>query len=248
MKAVIIDDEEKARENLKFLLEEFCPEVKPVALVGTIDAAVEAIKQHQPDFILLDIRMKGETGFQLFDKLESVDFEIIFTTAFDEYAIQAFKLSAIDYLLKPIDVEELKDAVAKVSKMQNKMQSKEKVTNLIKNLDGEQNNLTKLALPTFDGLSFVKIEDILRCESDENYTKFFLKDGSKRLVSKTIKFYEELLTPHNFFRVHRSHMVNLEYVTDYYKGDGGSVKLVDGTEVMVSRRRKEDFLKNFPNK
>lgn len=249
VKAIIIDDETKARENLSILLKDYCPNVNVVASVGNINGAVEEIQAQSPDCVFLDIKMKGELGFDLFEKLEEINFKVVFTTAFDEYALKALKLNAIDYLLKPIDIEELKEAVEKVEesiKDGGGIIGKENIQNLLRGLTGER-SLEKIAIPTVEGLKFINIKDIIRCESDENYTMFFFTDGDKKLVSKTIKFYDELLSPYNFFRTHRSHLVNLNHVKEYYRGDGGSVLMSDGSEVLVARRKKEAFLQNFNN-
>lgn len=248
LKAIIIDDESKARENLKFIISDnFGNKVSVKDTSGTVDEGLSSIAKHQPDIVFLDILMKGETGFDLLEKVKDPTFDVIFTTAYDEYAIKALKLNAIDYLLKPIDIEELELAIQKVEdRKASKDIPSSDLVEVIKNLNTNK-SLNKIAIPTTEGLLFVSINDIIRCESDENYTLFYLSNGTKKLVSKTIKFYEEILTTYNFFRTHRSHLVNLSYIKEYIRGDGGYLLLKDGSEVQVSRRKREEFLKLFAN-
>ncbi len=200
---IIVDDEPKSRESLKILLEDFCQNVGVKALCQDVAEAVEAIQTHKPDVVFLDIHLQRETGFDLLTRLNDVNFEVIFTTAYSEYAIKAFKFSAIDYLLKPIDIEELKRALAKVEKRMSDTIS-DRLKQLIQNLKAPSTENYKLALPTSDGLVFVKVNDILYCEASSNYTLIFTFDGKKHVVSRTLKEYEDMLSEHNFFRIHNS--------------------------------------------
>ncbi len=245
IKAVIVDDESKARENLKFIIEDNFPNIEIVKLCGTIQEAVDTIEFEKPDLVFLDIMMKGESGFDLFDKLSNITFDVIFITAYDEYAMKALKLNAVDYLLKPIDVEDLSKAIEKVSNKKQKSSDKGKDLADLLNVLKPNKKINKIALPTQEGLYFVSVDDIIRCESDENYTLFYLKSGEKKLVSKTIKFFEDMLQSYNFFRCHRSSLVNLSYIKEYIRGDGGYIIMQDGSEVMVARRKKEEFMKLF---
>ena len=240
LKAIIVDDEPKARENLQILLQDFVKGVEVVALCQDIAEAMEAVNTKSPDIVFLDIQLQRETGFDLLTRLKEINFEVIFTTAYTEYAIKAFKFSAIDYLLKPIDIEDLKKAVGKVEKrVNNNMNSRLK--ELVQNLKFESTENYKLALPTLEGLVFIKVNDIIYCEASSNYTQIYTSEG-KYLVSKTLKEYDELLSDHNFFRIHNSYLININSIKKYVKGDGGYVVLNDNTSLDVSKRKKEAFL------
>jgi two-component system LytT family response regulator len=214
--------------------------VEVVALCENISDAVDAVRLHSPDVVFLDIQLQRETGFDLLTKIKEVNFEVIFTTAYTEYAIKAFKFSAIDYLLKPIDIDELKKAVAKVEKRVNNNMTG-RLTQLVQNLKQGSSDNFKIALPTLDGLVFVKISDILYCEASSNYTQIFTTE-EKYLVSKTLKEYDDLLSDHNFFRIHNSYLININSIKKYVKGEGGYVVLNNDTSLDVSKRKKEAFL------
>jgi len=242
IRSIIVDDELKSRESLKILLTDFCDNVEVLATCQNVAEGIEAINQHKPDVVFLDIQMQRETGFDLLSKVKPVNFEVVFTTAHSEYAIKAFKFSAVDYLLKPIDIEELKRALDKIEKKINGNIS-DRLEQLIQNLKpvGNTQNL-KLALPTSDGLIFVKIDDILYCEASSNYTNIYTSDGKKHVISRTLKEYEDLLADHNFFRIHNSHLINLGSIKKYVRGDGGYVVMNNDVSLDVSKRKKEAFL------
>jgi two-component system LytT family response regulator len=241
VRCVLVDDEQKNLENLKILLEDFCEHAQVLALCQTVDDAIKAIQLHKPDIVFLDIQMQRETGFDLLAKIKPIDFEVIFITAHSEYAIKAFKFSAIDYLLKPIDIEELKRAVEKVEKKLN-VNITERLEQLVQNLKPAVGQNYNLAIPTADGLIFIKIETILYCAASSNYTEIFTADGKKYIVSRTLKEYEELLTEHNFFRIHNSFVINLNCIKKYVRGEGGYVIMSNDASLDVSKRRKEAFL------
>ncbi|MDX2191235.1 MAG: LytTR family DNA-binding domain-containing protein [Bacteroidota bacterium] len=241
VRCIIVDDEEKARENLRILLQDFCENVEVVGMAQNVAQGIEQINQNKPDVLFLDIQMQKETGFDLLNKIGSIDFEIIFTTAYSEYAIKAFKFSALDYLLKPIDIEELQKAVKKVEK-KVAGNSFAKIESLIKNLKTDNYENYKLALPTGEGLFFIKIQEILYLEADSNYTTFFMIGGQKYIVSKTLKEYEEMLEGLEFFRIHHSYLINLKEIKKYVKGDGGYVVMSNDVSLDVSKRKKEAFL------
>ena len=241
LKAIIVDDEFKSRESLQVLLHDFVDSVEVVELCENIAEAVEAIQKNKPDIVFLDIQLQRETGFDLLVRLPEINFEVIFTTAYSEYAIKAFKFSAVDYLLKPIDIEDLKKAVMKVEKRLN-TNITSRLSELIRNLKTTSDENYKLALPTLDGLIFVKVSDILYCEAASNYTQLYTTDGKKYLVSKTLKEYDDLLGSHNFFRIHNSYLINLNAVKKYVKGEGGYVILNNDVSLDVSKRKKEAFL------
>jgi two-component system LytT family response regulator len=239
--AIIVDDELKSRESLKILLEEFCDNVTVKALCQDVAEAVQAIQQYKPDVVFLDIQLQRETGFDLLTQLGDFDFEVIFTTAYAEYAIKAFKFAAIDYLLKPIDIEELKRALSKVEKRMNDSISL-RLQQLMQNLKNTSSENYKLALPTTDGLVFVKMQDILYCEASSNYTEITVMDGKKYIVSRTLKEYEDMLGEHNFYRIHNSYLINLNAIKKYVRGEGGYVIMANDKSLDVSKRKKEGFL------
>jgi two-component system LytT family response regulator len=247
LKSVIVDDEFKSRESLRILIEDFCEDVKVCALCQSVDEGIQAIQEYTPEVVFLDIKMQRETGFDLLTKIKNIDFEVIFTTAHSEYAIKAFRFSAIDYLLKPIDIEELKRALAKVNKKLNENISV-RIKHLLQNLHSTSSENFKLALPTAEGLFFVKIADILYCEASSNYTEIVTNDGKKHVVSRTLKEYDEMLTDHNFYRIHNSYLINLNAIKKYVRGDGGYVVMNNDRSLDVSKRKKEGFLSRIGTK
>lgn len=242
MKAIIVDDEAKSRENLQILLSDFCENVKVSAMASTVAEGLDVIKKIEPDVVFLDIQMHKETGFDLLRQIDKIDFEIIFTTAHSEYAIEAIKFAAIDYLLKPIDIGDLRKAVSKIEKKLADSFLRERLDVLIQNFRSESSDQYKLALPTSEGLNFISLKDVLYCEAMSNYTKFHMRDSSNHLVSKTLKEYETLLMQHNFFRIHNSFLVNIREVKKYVRGEGGYVIMNNEQNLDVSKRKKEAFL------
>lgn len=239
--SIIVDDELKSRESLKILLEDFCDNVAVKALCQNVQEAIDAIQRHQPDVVFLDIQLQRETGFDLLTRLTDIQFEVIFTTAYSEYAIKAFKFSAVDYLLKPIDIEELKRALDKVEKrLGNTIATR--LQQLMHNLKTGSSDNYKLALPTSDGLVFVKMQDILYCEASSNYTEITLADGKRYVVSRTLKEYEDMLSDHHFYRIHNSYLINLNAIKKYVRGEGGYVIMSNDKSLDVSKRKKEGFL------
>ncbi len=242
IKALIVDDEEKSRITLKNLLAMYCPNVDVLELCDSVTSALKFIDERMPDLIFLDVEMPFHNGFTLLEKIKDPSFQVIFTTAYDHYAIKAIKYSALDYLLKPIDSDELKAAVDKAE--QNKNDSVSPAQNyelLFSNLKIKGSN-AKIAVPTFDGLQMINSGDIIKCVADESYTHIYLVSGTRVTVSRILKEYEELLSDLNFFRVHNSCLINLAHVTKYIKGDGGYVVMSDGESVEVSRRKKQELL------
>ncbi len=242
-RAVIVDDESKARKALKNLLEKHCSNIVVLAEADCVKAGVEQIKEHQPDVVFLDVQMPDGTGFDLLEQFEEINFKIIFASAYDKFAIQAFKFSAVDYLQKPVEAEELVQACSRISGDGKYIEINKKLEVLLSN----RSSFEKIALPTLEGIDFVKIKEIVRCESDNNYTNIYLVGGQQILVSKTLKEYDEMLSPFNFFRIHKSSLINLAFLKKYRKGDGGTVVMEDGAELEVSRRRKEDFMNALQN-
>ena len=238
IKALIVDDEENSRQTLNNMLEKYCEGVQIIGKAASVKAARVIIDNELPDVVFLDIEMPVENGFKLLEYYDQPTFDVVFTTAYDQYAVKAFKFSAIDYLLKPIDLEELRIAVEKVKS--NKAESKKpQYETLQYNIN---NKLKKLALPTLEGYSFIDLDEILFCEASNNYTIVCSTSGKKVVVSKTLREYEDLLTEFNFFRVNRSHLINLNYILEYKKGRRPIIVMNNKTEVSLASSRKKEFL------
>jgi two-component system LytT family response regulator len=236
MKALIIDDEKRALNVLKLLIEQHVPEIDEVRTALGSDIGLVEIRTWHPDLIFLDVEMPGMTGFELLEALGDIQVNVIFTTAYDHYAIRAIRCSAIDYLLKPIDIQELKSAVERF--LQHPV-SRDDISplmdNLLTNLRTLHLRKPRLAIPTSGGLVFFNVDDIIRCEADNNYTIFFLGEGRRFISSKTLKEYDELLSEYTFLRVHQSHLVNPGYIKEYTQK--GSMEMTDGSFVPVARRK-----------
>lgn len=245
LKTIIVDDEPKSRESLKKLLQLFCGRTTEViASCGTVDEAVEAIKTYQPDVVFLDVEMSGETGFDVLEQTASHEFHTIFITAHAEYAIQAIKSSARDYLLKPVSADELVTAVERVNNV-SKARHKAPASHPLVQMQPMGEHAYRLPLPTSEGLIFINTPEILYLKASGNYTEIFTVAGEKHLVSRQLKEFEEVLAHHNFFRIHHSYLVNLAHVKRYYRGEGGYVVVGDDIALDVSRRRKEKFLERI---
>lgn len=244
LKSIIVDDELKSRETLRKMVTSFCQGIDVVATCQNVNEAIEAIHTLNPDVVFLDVQMQGETGFDLLTKLDEITFDVIFTTAHSEYALKALKSSAIDYLLKPIDIGDLQKAVEKIEKKQE-THFTERLQQLIQNLKGPNAENYKLALPISDGLIFIKAKEILYCKASGNYTEIFMLDGKKHLVSRQLKEYEDILNTRDFFRIHHSYLINLNCIKSYVRGEGGYVVMSDNTSIDVSRRKKEAFMERI---
>lgn len=240
LKAIIIDDEPYCCETIAIFLEGV-DSILIMAQCNNGIEGIEAIQKHRPDIVFLDVEMPKMNGFEMLQKLPTVDFEIIFTTSYDQYALKAIHFSAIDYLLKPVDEEELHLAIDKVRRRKNNPISQQ-LTILMQKLSEPQSKISKIALPTMDGLEMISIDSIIYCESDSNYTNVHLKNNSKIVVSKTLKELEELLLDYFFIRVHRCFLVNINEVAKYKKGEGGYLILSNGATVDVSKSRKDVLL------
>ena len=245
IRAIIIEDEENSRIVLNEMLQTHFKNVEIIATCTNNEEAKSAIENLSPDLVFSDVELGNETVFDMLQQLNNIDFEIIFTTGYDKYAIQAIKFSALDYLLKPFSKEDLDVAINHYQQKQNKKQSSQQFDALFHNLKHFQNDQKKITLPTSNGLNVYSVKDIIRCQAEVNYTNFFLTSKNKMLVTKTLKEYEELLNDYDFIRVHNSHLINLHHVKNYSRGEGGTVTMSDGTTVDVSRRKKEEFLKRL---
>lgn len=240
-KVLILEDEKHAQETLAGYLKEHA-DFELVGIANGIGEVQDLVDRLNPDLLFSDVMLPPHTSFDWLQTLSHFPFEIIFTTSFEEFAIKAFRMAAVDYLLKPIDKSEFEKALNKFRQKKKSGEDSDNILHLINNLK-EKTNQTRIALPTMTGFLFVAIKDIVRCESDNTYTTFYMADKKKLVVSKTLKDCEQLLLDYRFFRVHNSHLINLEYITEYIKGEGGLVKMADGSHVDVSRRRKDEFLK-----
>ncbi len=243
-KAIIVDDEQHCIDRLTSLLAEYCND--NVHLAGsfkTVEEGLAGIKKHQPDLVFLDVQLQDKTGFDLLKQVRNASFETIFTTAYDKYAVQAFKCSAIDYLLKPIDPDDLLLAIGKLEHKMSRAESGNRLEALFYNLKNGQGALRKIGVPNANGLVFLPVNEIIRCQSEKNYTHIFTTDHKKITVTKTLMHFEEMLADANFYRVHHSHLVNLAFIKSYHKN--GHIVLTDEVEIEVSTRRKDDFLKRL---
>ena len=244
LKALIVDDEKNSRDSLKGKLDLFCPEIEILGEAENVTQAVEFCENNRPDLLFLDVNLAGESGFEILEKLavsEGRMPEIIFITAHDEYAIKAIKFSAADYLLKPIDPEELVKAVRKVE-VKKDIDPAPKLKTLMENIRQAADSPKKIVIPSSDGLHVIKISDISRCESSSNYTQFFLTTGKTMLASKTLKEFDGMLCDYNFERIHKSHLINMNFVKRYVQSDGGYVIMEDGSRIPVANRKKEHLV------
>lgn len=244
--AIIIDDEQACIDRLSELLATHCAHtIRLAGAADTVAKGIQLIHNTRPALVFLDVQIGQETGFDLLRQLNDIHFEVIFTTAFEKYAVQAFKFSAADYLLKPVDPDDLRQAITKLQDERSKQEMSQTLDVLFHNLKNIERASKRIGVPTLNGLMFLQVRDIIRCEADVNYTQIFLRDKQKITVAKTLKEFEELLTEYDFFRVHNSHLVNLVYVKEYSKGKGGYVTLTDNSEIEVSDRKKGELLKKL---
>lgn len=242
IKAIIIEDEKMSRETLRRLLEKYCPTVEVVAEADGYRKGIEEIRKFSPDVIFLDIQMPDGSGFRLLEELDEIDFEIIFTTAFDQFAIKAIKYSALDYLLKPIIPQDLAEAITRVEKKKAEKTRKKNLEVIPQGAAMNDERSQKIVLSTSEMIHVISVDDIIRCESDNYYTYFYFVDGRKLLVSKTLKENEELLSQYDFIRPHKSHLINIKYIKSYVRQDGGHILMSDGTRIPVSRRKKDKMM------
>lgn len=244
IKAFIIDDEIQSRNILNRMLHHSFPEIALLGEASTVEEGLIGIRENCPNVVFLDIQMKGETGFDLLYRLNEINFALIFTTAFDKYAIKAFRFNAIDYLLKPIVKEELIQAVNKVKQKITPVgpTSKGQVEQLYQDIKNPGKIHNKIAIPTSDGFVIIPIEDIVYCRASSNYTEFCLTNKKSILSSYTLKQYDEILTAQSFFRAHRSYLINMAHVKIYRKGEGGEIVMSNGDEIELSRTHKEEFM------
>ena len=240
IQVVLVDDEFQSRKTLRIFLQDYCPQIE---VVGEADGVLEGYKlllKTKPDAVFLDVQMNDGTGFDLLNKFPNPSFQVIFTTAFDEFAIKAFRYSAVDYLLKPIDIDDLIKAVARIKRSNKESGFGAQLTNLVET--NKTGKFDKIALSSSDGLHFLELENIIRLESEANYTTFHLVRGKRITIAKTLKNFEELLPKEEFFRPHQSHLINLNYVEKTLREDGGYLMMKDDCKVPISRSKKELFM------
>jgi two-component system LytT family response regulator len=243
MKAVIIDDEKDSRNILANYLTKYCPDVTVCGFGESVATGLEEIKRHHPDIVFLDIEMPYGNGFDLLDKIEDITFETVFVTAFNNYAIQALNQSAAYYLLKPIDIDELIKAVEKIRKERSEQNYTQHARVLLENKKPGANQ--KIMLPTLEGFEIVNINAILYCEAADNFTKFYFEQGQPLLICRTLKYFEDVLKNHHFLRIHRSYLINPDFVVRYSKGKGGYVTMKNNQELEISVNKKQEFLDMF---
>lgn len=239
IRSVIVDDEPNNIENLQQIISANCPDVVVAATASNAEEAIAAVKTHQPDLVFLDIQMPGQSGFDVLRAFDQIDFEVIFITAYDKYGIQAIKFSALDYLLKPINIAEFKLAIEKAKQKISSRKHNYNIENLLAYINTGQRDIPKIALPTLTEIMYVKITEIIRCEASNNYTNFYLQNNDRVLVCKTLKEFADILKPHQFIRTHQSHLVNLHFIKSYLKEDGGTLLLNDQTKIPISRQNRE---------
>ena len=247
LKAIIVDDEERGINALSKLIENYCPDIQVIATARNVEEASLAIKELKPEIVFLDIEMPEKSGFDLLNSFDHIDFEIVFITAFQEYAIKAIKFAALDYLLKPVNISELVEVIEKFKIKKAGISSREKYAILKQSLS-TANAFKKIILTDAENFHFVNIEDILYCKAEDNYTRFVAINDKKYIVSRLLKEYDDLLHMNNFFRIHKSYLVNMNHVEKVIKKDGASVLMSNKEELPVSSRKKDEFftfLKNF---
>ncbi|MFY8003735.1 MAG: LytR/AlgR family response regulator transcription factor [Chitinophagaceae bacterium] len=240
--AIIVEDELHSRNFLAKMVEEYCKQVKLIGTAANVADAVNLINNQQPNLVFLDIEMQTGTGFEVLQQVNNKNFQVIFTTAYDHYAIKAIKFSAIDYLLKPISIDELQTAVNKALNYANAKSDNTVLDMLLKNLQRPTNDDYSISLSTAEGVEFVHLSQIIRLEANGPYTTFFLKDNKKIMVSKNLKEYETLLNTYQFFRIHNSHIINLKEVKKMLKTDGGYAIMNDDSMIAISPKKKDEFL------
>jgi len=242
IKAVLIDDEKNSLELLEWQLQTYCPEVEIFAICNNADKGIEAIVEHRPQLVFLDIEMPKKNGFDLLLSFPEIFFDVIFTTAYSQFAVKAFRFAALDFLLKPVDADDLIQAVQRYAKRQLQYNLKEQLSILLQQYRKPESLPQKISFTTQQAIHFVDPSDIVYCESYSNYTTIYFADKSKLVVSKTLKEVEELLCYYHFFRIHHSYLINMKQVARYIKADGGSVEMASGVQLAVSRQRKDELM------
>lgn len=241
--AVIIDDEADAREALRMAIERYCPDVSIVSVCSSPEEGIDAVRVLSPNLVFLDVQMPRMSGFDVLQSVSPGSFEVIFVSAYDKYAVKAIKFSALDYLLKPIDVDDLCQAVKKATERIHHKEFPFRYMSLLNNVQRRSGRISRLAVPSLEGIDFFDIEEIVFCKAEGNYTTIILNHKPHKVVSKNLKDFENMLSESGFCRVHHSYLINIAHVQKYVKGEGGYVIMTGGEKVDISRRKKEEFLK-----
>lgn len=244
IRCILVDDEKKNRALLKTMLEKFCEGVNVLGEASHVQEAITLIKEHQPDLVFLDVEMPRESGFSLFKYFDAPNFEVVFTTAYSQYAVKAIKLAALDYLVKPINLEELLDCLKRFRNKKKDLKEQQSQHQILEQAIS-QNDRPKIALASPEGINFIELDLILRCQSDKSYTNFILTSGKKICTSKNLGEYEQILEEYGFIRVHRSHLVNKLYIKGLTRGKNPNLIMTTGEPVPVSSSKKEEILKNM---
>jgi two-component system LytT family response regulator len=240
--ALLIDDDSNLRNGMKSLLARYAPEIRIIGEADSVETGVTLLLQNPPQVVFLDIHLGDGSGFDLLEEVNQrgkLNSQIVFITAHEQYAIKAFRFSALDFLLKPVDPEELQKVIGKLKQVIDKNDNVAHIDLLLENIRKKTDHFKRIALSNSDGIHLFEVSDIIRCESEDNYTKFYIKNNKPILISKTLKEYEELLTAHGFERIHQSHLINLAYLKSYIKKDGGYVVMADNAHLPISQRKKE---------
>lgn len=248
LKAVIVEDEAASRDILSGYIKKYTKGVEVVAMAENITEGMAAIKKHNPQIVFLDIEMPYGNGFDLLDQIGEVNFETVFVTAYSNYAIKALNSSAAYYILKPIDIDELEEAIEKIKESHRNDDSFSPTQILLENIQIENKQLQKIVLPTMSGFDVVRVKDVIRCEANDNFTEFYFENGPKLMICRTLKFFEETLSEMDFIRIHKSHLVNGQHIKKYIKGKGGQLVMSDNSVVNVSPSKKEGLLNYFKGK
>jgi len=246
IRTLIIDDEAPIRELLSGILENYSEQTEVVGTADGVKTGLEAIRQLNPQLVLLDVNLTDGTGFDVLKQLEEVKFAVIFITAYEKFAVKAFRFSAVDYIMKPVNIDELLTAIDKAIEMMEGKTLNQQLKNFFDNMSSKPED-KKIVLKDSKSIYIVKVADIVRCEADHNYTTFYLSSGNQIVVSKTLKEYEELLSDYRFLRTHQSHLININHIVSFEKNDGGYLKMEDGSSVPVSKRKKDELMDFFDN-
>jgi two-component system LytT family response regulator len=245
IRCVLIDDESNSLEMMEWLLKTYCPQVQIAAMCNAASKGIEAINLYKPDVVFLDIEMPHMNGFDMLEQFDKLSFDVVFCTAYDQFAIKAFKYSALNYLLKPVDPEDLKETIRRIEE-KNQAPSKEQIELLFQNIrQTAKTPAQRIALTTGDGMIFVPTSDILYCQAESNYTSVVLTGGKKVLVSKVLKEIDETLSGSDFFRIHNSYLINLNHIKKYVRGEGGYIIMDDGANISISRNKRQEFMEQF---
>ncbi len=243
IQAIIIDDEIDARKALKLTVEKHCPNISIEGVYATPEEGIKAIKEINPQLVFLDIQMPRMSGFDLLKQAPPLTFEVIFVTAYDQYAIKAVRFSALDYLLKPVDIDDLRLAVERAKERLGKKPNPYRYQSVFQNMQHHNGRIEKLAVPTTEGIDFYNVRDIICCIAEGSYTTLHVKDRSRQTISQNLKHFESILVDSGFCRVHHSSLINLDHIQKYIKGEGGYVIMTDDHRIDISRRKKDEFIK-----